>query len=285
MKFLESILNEFVYGGHLFSVGASSIVFTAAVLLGAKITWDFLIIVYLGMHSAYLFNRFKEIKKDYLTNPERTSYLESRIKSLKLIILLYICSLFSFLIYFNGIKFLFFAFILFILSFVYSIYFKKFTKDIIGFKNFFVSLMWSFLVIMFYYYYSYPLNVAGFFIMFFVYLRLFIHESFCDIKDIESDNKEKLLTFPIVLGKEKLIEILHIVNIVAIIPVALGVYFRFFPLYSVVLFLTVPYTIYYLKKAEKLDYNQTFLYNVLGDGEFIFWSFFIFLGKIFYVGF
>ena len=68
--------NELVYGGQLISIGAISVVFTAAILLGIKITWDCLIIIYLGIHSAYLYNRYKELKVDFLTNPKRTQYLK-----------------------------------------------------------------------------------------------------------------------------------------------------------------------------------------------------------------
>ena len=73
-KILNSIWNEFVYGGHLLSLGAVSIVYTASILLDIRITWDFLLVVYLGTESVYLYNRFKEYKVDFLTNPERTEH-------------------------------------------------------------------------------------------------------------------------------------------------------------------------------------------------------------------
>mgnify|MGYP001562821980 CR=1 FL=1 len=69
-KILKTIWKEFVYGGHLLSLGAASIVFTSAILLEIKITWDCLLVVYLGAQIIYLYNRYKEFKKDSLTNPE-----------------------------------------------------------------------------------------------------------------------------------------------------------------------------------------------------------------------
>jgi len=61
-KILNSIWNEFVYGGHLLSFGAVSIVYAASILLDIRITWDFLLVVYLGTESVYLYNRFKNIR-------------------------------------------------------------------------------------------------------------------------------------------------------------------------------------------------------------------------------
>lgn len=277
---MKLIWNEFVYGGHLLSLGAVGIVFTSAILLKIKITWDCLVIIYLSVESAYLYNRYREFKNDYLTNFARTRYLEKKILIIPLIIFCFAVLFVAILLYFSKPWILVFGFLLLLLGLLYSKLFKSFTKKIIGFKNFYVSLVWSLLVIFLVFYYSAQFIFSIYLVFVFVYLRLFIHEAFFDIKDIESDKKENLLTFPIVLGKEKLINILNIINIFSIIPIILGVYFNIFPSYSLILFLTVLYSVYYLRKAKGAEDNQNFLYNVIGDGEFILWIIFIFLGKI-----
>ncbi|MCX6764181.1 MAG: UbiA family prenyltransferase [Candidatus Nealsonbacteria bacterium] len=279
-KALNSIRNEFVYGGHLLSLGASSIVFTSAILLGIKITWDCLFIVYLGMQSAYLYNRYKDFKKDYLTNPERTKHFEKYVSKIPIIIGIFILIIILMLYYFSTPKILFFGLSLLLMSLLYSKIFKNLTKKIVGFKGFYVSLMWASLslFLIFYYYLSFSLSL--FFILVFIFLRWTINTSFCDIKDIESDKKEKLLTLAVVLRKEKLIKFLNILNILSFLPIILGVFFNLFPFYSIILVFTVFYAFYYFKQVNNLVISQNFLYNVIVDGEFILWSFFILLGKI-----
>ena len=187
---LQSIWNEFIYGGHLLSLGASSIVFTSALLLEIKITWDCLLMVYLGMESAYLYNRYKDFKKDLLTNPERTRYLERYISKIPLIICIFAALIVGLLIHFTNLKAILFTLFLLLMSFLYSKIFKALTAKILGFKNIFVSLMWGSLVIFLVVYYSLPLQTSVLLVFLFVFLRFFINTSFFDIKDIESDKKE-----------------------------------------------------------------------------------------------
>lgn len=274
-----SILRECVYGGHFLSFGALSVILSWALLFNIKITWDSLLVVYLGAQIIYLYNRYKEFDTDFLTNPERTAYFKKYIKHIPSLLMLYSAIIVIILLYYQKVLASLFAFLLIFLGVLYSIFFKKLTKKIVSFKVFFVALIWALLIVFMAFYYSTPLNISLLVIFIFVYLRFFIHESFSDIKDIEGDKKEKLLTLPIVFGKEKIIRILSIVNILSMIPIVAGIYLHFLPVCSLMLLFTVPYTIYYLRKANKLDYNQNFLYNVLGDGEFVLWSFFIFLGR------
>ncbi|NCF75452.1 MAG: hypothetical protein GWO87_03125 [Xanthomonadaceae bacterium] len=42
-KFLNFTWREFIYGGHLTALGASSVVFTVAILLDIPVGWDFLV--------------------------------------------------------------------------------------------------------------------------------------------------------------------------------------------------------------------------------------------------
>jgi 4-hydroxybenzoate polyprenyltransferase len=278
-KFLKTIWNEFVYGGHLLSLGAVSIVFTSSILLEVKITWDFLLIVYLGAQSIYLYDRYKGFKKDILTNSERTKHIEKYVKYIPLIIFFFFLIIFLILIYHKNFSALFLGLFLLIMGLLYSVIFKKYTRKIIGFKTFFVSLMWAMLVILLVVYYSLPLNLALFLLFTFVFLRLIINTNFFDIKDIESDKKEGLLTLVNVWGREKLINILKLLSILAIMPIIIGVYLKILPLFSLMLFFTIPYTFYYLKKSQDKKTDTAFLYNVIVDGEFILWSFFILLGK------
>ena len=277
---LKAIWKEFIYGGHLLSLGAVSIVFTSAVLLNIKITWDFLLIVYLGIQSIYLYNRYKEYKKDFLTNPERTKHIGKYVKYIPLIIFLFFVIIFSILIYHKNFLALFLGLFLLIMGLLYTKIFKNLTQKILGFKSFFVSLMWALLVIFLAIYYSLPFNLALLLIFIFIFLRWIVNTSFFDIKDIESDKREGLLTLANVWGEKKLINILSLLAILAIVPIIIGVYLKLFPIFSLMLVFTIPYTFYYLKKSQDKKTNTAFLYNVIVDGEFILWSIFVLIGKV-----
>lgn len=55
-KILKFIWNEFIYGGHLPSLGAAAIVLFSGILLNIKITWDCLLITYFIFYLIYLYN-------------------------------------------------------------------------------------------------------------------------------------------------------------------------------------------------------------------------------------
>ena len=78
-KILKVVFNEFIYGGHLQSLGAASVVFVSALLLDLKVGWVILVTIYLIFYAIYLYNRFKEIDIDYSTNKSRTEYLKKYI--------------------------------------------------------------------------------------------------------------------------------------------------------------------------------------------------------------
>ena len=280
-KIVNSIWNEFVYGGHLLSFGAVSIVYTASILLDIRITWDFLLVVYLGTESVYLYNRFKEYKVDFLTNPERTEHIKKYVKYIPFIIFLMTFSAIVFVVYFNKISALTFGLLLLIIGLLYSLFFKKITEKIIAFKSFFISLMWSLLVLFLAIYYSAPINLALFLFSVFVFLRFFVSVSFFDIKDIKTDKQEGLKTLAVVLKQSTLWQFLSIIAILAVLPLIIGVYLRILPISSLMLFLTIPYTFFYFKQLENKNISPYFLYNVIVDGEFIFWPFFILIGKHF----
>jgi len=278
-KIVNSIWNEFVYGGHLLSFGAVSIVYTASILLDIRITWDFLLVVYLGTESVYLYNRFKEYKVDFLTNPERTEHIKKYVKYIPFIIFLMTFSAIVIVVYFNKISALTFGLLLLIIGLLYSLFFKKITEKIIAFKSFFISLMWSLLVLFLAIYYSAPINLALFLFSVFVFLRFFVSVSFFDIKDIKTDKQEGLKTLAVVLKQSKLWQLLSIIAILAVLPLIIGVYLRVLPISSLMLFLTIPYTFFYFKQLENKNISPYFLYNVIVDGEFIFWLFFVLSGN------
>ena len=279
---LKAIWKEFIYGGHLQSLGAASIVFVSGILLKIDITWDILFVTYLTFYPLYLYNRFKEIKIDYLTNPQRTEHLKVYINQTPLILLLVILVLIGALIYFSNIWALIFSLLLVFFGLLYTTTFKNFTKKIPLFKNFYVAISFALLVFFPVIYYSYPLtNILIFGLLIFgvfVYLKAFMMQILLDLKDIASDKKERLLTLPVIFGEKKTFNILKIISLLATVFILLifSLYFNIFPKPMLMLFLTTPFNFYCFKLVRQKKY---FSY-ILVSGEFILWLILILIGKI-----
>ena len=78
---LTNFKNKFIYNGHLISLGASGIVLTFIFLIEKPISLTVLVSAYLLTLISLLYNRYKEQKIDFLTNPERTRSLEGYFKN------------------------------------------------------------------------------------------------------------------------------------------------------------------------------------------------------------
>jgi len=280
-KILKFIWNEFIYGGHLQSLSAMSIIFVSGTLLKIQITWDLLFIVYLVFYVPYLHNRFKEINVDYLTNVKRTRHLRKYLKFVPIIFYFASFVLVINLIYFSNFLALIFGLLLLIFGIFYTTVFKKVTKKICLFKNIYVSIFFALLPFFLAVYYSCPLTnflVVGVLVFaMFVFLKSFITQMFFDVKDVESDRKEGLCTFPIIMGKEKSIVLLSLFDfiITATMPISFF-YLNIFSEFILILILTIPFDFYCYSLVKKKKY---FGY-ILKSGEFFLWLFLIFVGKI-----
>lgn len=280
VRLLKTIWNEFIYGGHLLSLGGSSVVYTASLLLNIKITWDFLLIVYLGLQVIYLYDRYLDIKHDAPTNIDRTKYFSKHAKKMPFIILFYSLVFCFILLSSKNVNAIIFACILFIISFLYAGFFKKFTKRIFAFKNFFVSLCWASLIIFLALYYFYPLNKEFFLVFSFVFMVLFVNVSFCDIKDYNGDREKKILTPVVLLGKGKLLKISRVIIVITVVPLIYGVYANLLPTFSLFLLFIIPYAFYYFSRATKEKTDLSYLTNTFVYGGYILWSVFVYIGKI-----
>lgn len=277
-KILIAIWKEFIYGGHVLALGAVSITFASAILLSIKITWDFLMIVYLGIYSVYLYNRYYELDKDSLTNFQSVNYFKKYARFSPLIILFCIFIIFLIQIYFQPSSSILISALMLFLGIFYSIYLKKLTEKIFAFKNFFIPLMWASLIFFLAIYYSFSINYGLLLIFILIFLRIFIAATSSDIRDIESDKKENLKTLPVILGKESTFIFLNVLNVLTIFPILIGFYFKLLPNLSLTLLFTSVYAFYYINVAKKpttdiTNFNKKVIYP-----ENIFWIFYISLG-------
>jgi len=278
-KILKPIWNKFVYGGHLACLGVTALAFAVSILLNIKITWEFLVMVYLLSELTLLFNYYKEINRDVLTNPERANYHKQHLKFLPFLIFFYGIGFLILMICFGNFKNITMGIFLIFLGILFTLIFKKITKKITGFKTFYVSLCFGLLVFFTAIYYSFPLNSVVLLIFLFVFLRLSVNISFFDIKDIESDRKEGLRTFPIFFGKDNFLNYLHIVNLLSFTPIIFGVITKTLPFFSLFLLFLFFYSLYYIEKAKNKNTNIRTLSYTLVDGEYFFWPIILLLGK------
>lgn len=280
MKYLKIIWNEFIYGSHFISLAGASISLIGALLMELKLTWPVPVIFYLLLQAGFFYNRYKDFKKDFLTNPERTQHIKRYIKYLPVIILFYSLIFILMLVFYGSLPAIILGLTMLFLALLYSEIAKKLTKKIFLFKELYFAACWGLLILLLTVFYSKPISMAVILLIIFVCLRIFLSTSLFDIKDIISDRNEKLKTLPALIGEKRAYNFLTIFSFLLFIPLATGIYLNVFPLYSFSLILIIPYTLFYIEQMKKKKINPTLLHYFIIGGEFNFYLFFLVLGKL-----
>lgn len=264
---VKTIKDELVYGGHLTSFGAISVVLLTLILVKSKPDWFFLAIAFFGAEIIYLYNRYKEYAKN---NPWRTDYLKNKIKFIPLLISAYLIISAILLIYSGKINALLFGFFLILLGLLYSVFLKKITKKIIGFKNIFVSFCWAGIVIFSALIASHPIDLTIILIFFYVYFNIFAHEIILDIRDANEDRAEKLLTLPVLLKRNQLYFLVALSSVIAYIFIIIAVCISLLPVFCVFFAFTILYNIYLFKKIDKIcEWNIKYLEVFVDFGKIL----------------
>jgi 4-hydroxybenzoate polyprenyltransferase len=279
---LEFIYNEFIYGGHLQSLGASSVVYITSVFLDIELKWSSLVAAYLIFYPLYLYNRWKEIEIDYFTNPARTEHLKKYIHIMPILFWSVVAAIIIFLAYFGNFRSFIFGTILLVLGLLYTTVFKNVTRKIILFKNIYVAAFFTFLVLFTPVYHSVPISgrtfVAVLVLMLFVFLKSFMMQIFLDLKDVKCDRKQGLKTLGVMIGEEKTFRILPLISILVTAPILLifSLYNHLFSDLILLLLLTIPFDLYSFKLAQ----DKNYIGYILESGKFLFWAILIFLGNL-----
>lgn len=278
MKIVKKIWDEFVYGGHFLALGDAITLYVLAIILNIAITWDFLTIIYLCVFVSNLYNRREEAESDALTNPERVKVMKKYVDSFRAIASVSILIVISLLMYFANVKVLLFAVVIFIISILYSVFLKGITNKIIGFKSFVAAFFYALMVFLLVFYYGASINLAVLLVFSFYYLRIFISNAACDIKDIEGDNKRGLKTFSVYFGDKKSALMLGVINVLSVMPIMVGVYLGVLPFFSIAIIATIPYAFLYLRQNQKV--GKETLTNLIIDGEFMLWLPYLLIVKV-----
>ncbi|OPY30170.1 MAG: prenyltransferase [Methanocella sp. PtaU1.Bin125] len=284
---LKWIKNEFIFGAHYLSLGYPALFLSLMILLDLQIDFFALIVTYLIPLIVYSFNYQKELDKDIITNPEKVKYLKNRERIFPYLMGLYILLLIGLLIFLNNHGFSLFILIILVGGLLYTIVFKVLTRTIPGFKSIYTAMVWAYagtFCVSFFY----SLQFSVFYLLYFTFLFLkgLINVIFFDIKDISSDKRDNLRTFPILLGVKKTIILLHILNILSLCILLYGVYTNILPIYTLALSIFFVYTLYYLTKGNTNDNQELHKYTYLMvDGECIFWPIVLVIFKFLYLKF
>ncbi len=273
-KILDLVRQEFVYGGHVLSLGAVSIVVTAARILVLPIEWKFLVMAYLLVYMVYLYDRYVEIKKDLSIKTERATHFRRYYAKWTPMIICAGILIIALICFIEKIKIIvaILGFLMLISGLFYGSYLKKITRKIPGFKNLFVPLIWALLIILMPLFYSSPLSWGVWLFSLFVYLRIFIGVSFSDIKDIDSDKVEGIKTLVVIFGQKKFLRILAIVNILPIIILMGGALKGILPFFSLILIAMSLYSYFYLWIINKRSTNVISLTGNLVYAENVWWA-------------
>ena len=274
------LVNEFIYGCHFLSLSGSAIVLSAMFFMNVPIRWEFCIIAYFLTQTAYTYNHYREFKKDSSVDSKRVRHLRR-----------YGC-FFPFLVFSYGLSYsvalissgsslsIVFGFVFLGIGLIYTEVIKSLTQRIIGLKSFYTSFSLALLVMFTAVYCGHALDVSVIVFSLFLFLNMSINTTFYDLKDMETDKKDGLKTLPLVLGKYRFLKLLHVLNIIAILPVVFGVWYGALPLYALLLIGMFGYCFYFIQKAWNSHTDLDFLSYIVVDGQYYLLPMLLFIGTM-----
>ena len=268
-KNTKTILWNDIFRGFVIALGAVAEIYAIALLFDKKITIDFLVIVFSLASAIYYFDFFNEDKKNI-----NKRYLD--FAWLIIVPITFSIIFFIFIIIYGNIQSIFFAILLLLFGLLYDSVFKKLTRTIIGFKDFFVALGWNTMLWLFILYYGYNLSLGYFIFLIFVFSRDFVNASFCDLKDLKSDKQNKLLTIAELLREKRAIILFQITNCLSFLMIVFFSYFKLIPIYSLSLIIPIITTSILLIYAQVKHKYSPYLVDI----EYFLWPVSILIYKL-----
>jgi len=272
MQLSRFIYDEFIYGGHLLSIGASCIALTTMLLFNLGIRFEFLVIAYLGTQCIYVYNYYKEFDYDKICNHCRTFHMKKLFDYIPILLSIYGILYVLLLILYGNVKSIIFGICLLSIGLFFTIKGKDTSKNITGFKTVYTAFSWSLLVLFTLIFYSKMLfNLSIIFFILFVFIRWIINTSLFDLKDMESDELRELKTLPLKMGREKFLFFIQTLNLLSIVPILVAILFFNLPVSSIVLTLIFFYTFFYIYRLPDEKNELTKFSHIIVDGEYFFW--------------
>lgn len=264
----------------MLALGLAGTGIISALVLGAHVTWDFVVIVYAPTVAACLFGRYYGFKDDALTNPVRYKHFKGKHGMLPYLIGLLVLITLGTLLFYQKYLVLFYTIALILLSVSYELFFKNFTRRVIGFKNYYSSMLFTLISFLMVLYYNTQITMSLALILVYIYLMSFMSTSYSDLKDINSDKKKGLKTIAVVLGKKKLLLFQWILSTFVALFLVICVHFGLLPKFTLALLFGVLFNYFVFLLTTKKNIDMDFMVDVVSDSQYLLWLFLIILGKM-----
>ncbi len=271
----RAVASEFMHGGHIPALIAPCLVFTLGLISGDTADLTLLAIAYLIPLVVYAHDYHHGMCRDRLEQPERARHLRRRARAYPYLIGGYLALLVTLMAAYHR-RFPGLAMavgILLAAGALYTVFFKRVTRYLTGFKSYYVTGVWVLTIALLYEMYT-ARALAGFLpaIMAFLYVRLLANAIFYDLRDVRSDRRDGLKTIPVALGWKRTIGLLYLLCVVAQALLLAGVMAGFVPSPALGLSLFTAYNLFYVRLAHvRGEGGMTAGHYVLADIEFLLW--------------
>ncbi len=271
--FISDKVMSFLFTTSLFLAinGSFKVLFSG--LLFGRIDLKPSILTFLITFSIYGLNKLTDINEDSLNNPDRAKTIKKIEPIFKYLVAL--SFILSFILgFFVNIPTLLVLFFPLFLGTLYSVKLSKNLprlKDITGVKNITIGLSWAvnstFLPVISILEKNSILTLSIFYLFF---IKSFINSVIFDVRDIEGDRKNGIITVPVFLGMENTRKLLLILNSTLILWLLffsnfLGFFQRYLFILIFIIFYGYWYILHFCRDKNKIGNSL----NLLVDGEFI----------------
>jgi len=203
------------HAGHLQALGASCIVFIAALLQRFPIEPLLVFIPYALFLPIYLNDRFYDFRTAPEADRERSDHIRNYETILPSVIIIVVLASMLSLVFSGHYQLAMYSLFVYAFGFLYPMFFKELTRYIPLFKNFFVAAVFASLIFVPAMYFE-EAAVGKLLIVLASYVgfEALIMQILLDLKDSRSDTERGLLTLPAIIGVKS--------SIVALIILAVG---------------------------------------------------------------
>ncbi len=278
---LRAVFEEYVYGGHIAGTALLGIIFTFGFLKAIQtntsfqIDYPLLVMAYFTPVIVYSYDHYRDLRQDMRCNPDRASYLETKERYYKYVILAYLVILFALIVIGDEPDGLVAIFIMILVGggLLYASTSKYFTKYVPVYKNIYVSLMWALAgTFLFEIYYKSAISAFTLLMFLYIFLKYMTNTIFCDLKDIDTDRERGLKTLPVMIGYEKTIAVLCCLSGIGLFPLVYGVSTGVLPAAALLFTLFALYDVTYILSAFKNKGScKLSTYGFFADFEITLW--------------
>ncbi len=275
----NQLSDEFVHGGHLLGINSAFLALGVMVIFDFSIQLSILFMIYLLTQAVYGFDYYYDLQKDSLQQNKRVEFVKRTKKTYPFRLLFFTGSFLLLLFFFGNLLTISIGLSILLLGIGYSLWLKRLTRYIPGFKNIYVAATVSLAIVFTALFYQNLLSFALLFFTVYAGISYYMNCTICDVKDMESDKKQGLKTLPLLLGKQRFFYFILGVNTVSLTVLVLLLILSVLPSFFVALIgFNVLWYIVILKGMQPgVDYHW-FSSRIMDSME-IFSFLFLFAGK------